>query len=119
MQQLLSSCCGCCCVVPLYIATVTDFIWMGVFGQSSLVGTLEILTMTSKDAWSTHLPKTGCLDSPGENQSRKLRARRAGERRAGERRGGERRRGEEEEQVRGGGGEGERRWRREEEEEVS
>ena len=48
----------------------TSFILIGVFGQSSLVGTLEILTMTSNEALSTALPKTGCLDSPGENQSR-------------------------------------------------
>merc|ERR1719352_1005846 len=50
---------------------VTEFIFTGVTGQSSRVCTLEILTMMSKLALSTHLPKTGCLDSPGENQSRK------------------------------------------------
>eukprot|EP00965_Chrysotila_dentata_P238028 6202253-Pleurochrysis_carterae.AAC.1 len=43
----------------------------GVTGQSSLVGTLEMATMTSKDCLSAHLPKTGCFDEPGENQSRK------------------------------------------------
>ena len=50
---------------------MTDFIITGVLGQSSRVGTLEILIMMSMLALSTHLPKTGCLDSPGENQSRK------------------------------------------------
>merc|ERR1719399_2531320 len=53
------------------MATVTDFIWIGVSGQSFRVRTFEIFVITSNDAWSMHLPKTGCLDSPGENQSRK------------------------------------------------
>ena len=48
---------------------VTEFMRTGVFGQSSLVGTCEILTIMSKEAWSTQAPKTGCLDSPGLNQS--------------------------------------------------
>jgi hypothetical protein len=51
------------------MATVTEFILTGVFGQSSLVGTCEIFTIVSKEAWSTQAPKTGCLDSPGLNQS--------------------------------------------------
>merc|ERR1719195_1757734 len=52
-------------------ATVTEFILTGVFGQSLIVGTFEIATITLKLAWSTALPKTGCFDSPGENQSKK------------------------------------------------
>ena len=48
-------------------ATVTEFIFTGFLGQSSFVGTFEILTITAKLAWSTHLPKTGCFESPGEN----------------------------------------------------
>merc|ERR1711972_1193930 len=44
------------------------FILMGFTGLSSLVLTLEILSATSMP--SMILPKTGCFDSPGENQSR-------------------------------------------------
>ena len=50
---------------------MTDFIWIGWIGQSSLVLTIEIFTMMSNEALSMALPKTGCLDAPGENQSRK------------------------------------------------
>ena len=46
------------------MATVTLFITTGLTGQSSLVGTLEMATMTLKDASSAALPNTGCFDSP-------------------------------------------------------
>ena len=54
------------------MATVTEIILTGVRGLSSRVGTLEILTQRSSDAWSTTFPKTGCFDSPPVNQSRFL-----------------------------------------------
>merc|ERR1719343_218602 len=46
------------------------FILMGFTGLSSLVLTWEILTHTSNP--EVILPKTGCFDAPGENQSRFL-----------------------------------------------
>merc|ERR1719401_3408801 len=46
------------------------FILMGTTGLSSLVLTLEILITTSIP--EVILPKTGCFDEPGENQSRFL-----------------------------------------------
>merc|ERR1719401_3166558 len=46
------------------------FILMGTTGLSSLVLTLEILVTTSIP--EVILPKTGCFDAPGENQSRFL-----------------------------------------------
>merc|ERR1719335_127998 len=45
------------------------FIRMGVRGLSSRVGTLEMFTAMSMPLVT--LPKTGCFDSPGENQSKK------------------------------------------------
>jgi len=47
---------------------VIRFILMGFTGLSSLVLTFEIFTATSIP--SMIFPKTGCLDCPGENQSR-------------------------------------------------
>merc|ERR1719313_3139493 len=48
------------------------FIMIGVIGLSLRVGTLEIATATLKLSSSTSLPKTGCFDCPGLNQSRFL-----------------------------------------------
>merc|ERR1719446_1931630 len=49
--------------------TVMLFILIGVMGQSSFVGTLEIAITTSKPLMIC--PKTGCLELPPENQSRR------------------------------------------------
>merc|ERR1712217_365197 len=43
---------------------------IGVFGLSLVVGTFVIALITSRSFDALHLPKTGCLDGPGENQSK-------------------------------------------------
>ena len=44
------------------------FIMIGVLGLSFEVGTLLIFSRSSMP--SMHFPNTGCLDEPGENQSK-------------------------------------------------